>query len=89
MNALGGRATIITIEDLVLSDVRGAEDTKTIMEYNKINNMDLLTKKIYSSEKLGKEVEVVVSYDVENPILNDDKKIVAINILDRKINIIK
>ena len=71
---------IMSEEDKALGEIEGSKDKKTILEYNKVSGIDLLTKKTYSSEELGKEVVLEREWDLGNPLRNNTGVIAGYNI---------
>ena len=69
-----------TNEDKVLGEIHQSEDMKKILEYQKVNGIDLLVKKTYSSDILGKEVVEEREWDMNNPRLSPEGKIAGYDI---------
>ena len=77
-----------TNEDKVLGEIHQSEDMKKILEYQKVNGIDLLVKKTYSSDILGKEVVEEREWDLENPLKNALGNIAGYNIIKETIKAI-
>ena len=89
MNALLPVGKRITEIDVALEDINKSEDMILLCEYQKIgDNLSTalnLTKQIYKSALMGREVHIVTTYDLENPIINADGKISGHNFIREKI----